>query len=106
MKKVYKICVFVPEKFAEKVRNAMENAGVGKIGNYSHCTFSTTGIDRFMPLAGSKPAIGEINKISKTRTEKIEAICEIDNLENAFSAIKSVHPYEEVMIDVWEIMIG
>lgn len=38
----YKIVVFVPEKFASKIRKAMGEAGAGKIGNYAFCSLSKT----------------------------------------------------------------
>jgi hypothetical protein len=42
--KKYKIVVYVPEDHADKLREAMGNAGAGEIGNYEHCTFTTKGI--------------------------------------------------------------
>jgi hypothetical protein len=64
-KKKYKIVVYVPEADAEKLRKAMGNAGAGKIGNYSHCTFSVKGIGRFKPNQGAHPTIGEIEKLEE-----------------------------------------
>ena len=55
-----KIVVFVPETHADAVRQAVGDAGGGKIGNYSHCTFSVKGKGRFLPLSGANPSIGEI----------------------------------------------
>ena len=36
----YKLVVFVPLDSADKVRESIGNAGGGKIGNYSFCSFS------------------------------------------------------------------
>jgi hypothetical protein len=41
--KFVKIVVFVPEDSADKVRKALGDAGAGKIGKYSFCSFSTKG---------------------------------------------------------------
>jgi len=60
MEKRYKIVVYVPESHSEKVREAMGNAGAGKIGNYSHCTFTLKGTGRFKPEEGANPTIGQI----------------------------------------------
>lgn len=35
-----KIVVFVPKSHTDIVRKAMGGAGAGKIGNYSHCSYS------------------------------------------------------------------
>ena len=105
MKKIYKIVVFVPELAADRVRQVMGEVGAGKIGNYSHCTYSMKGIGRFMPLEGSKPTEGEIGKIGEVVEERIETICDKEKLDAVLKAIKTAHPYEEAPIDVYEIMI-
>lgn len=47
-----KIIVTVPETHADILREAISNAGGGKIGNYSNCSFSSKGIGRFKPEVG------------------------------------------------------
>src|SRR6188768_506653 len=64
-KKLYKIVVYVPETHADKLRKAMGNAGAGKIGKYSHCTFTIKGTGRFKPLEGANPTIGEIGNLEE-----------------------------------------
>ena len=49
MEELVKIVVFVPLDFADKVRQAMGDAGAGRIGKYSHCTFSSIGFGRYKP---------------------------------------------------------
>src|SRR4030067_928831 len=68
-----KIVVFVPETHADAVREAIGKAGAGKIGNYTHCSFSSQGIGRFKPEEGAHPAVGKIGKIESGREERIEA---------------------------------
>ncbi|MCX6781277.1 MAG: YqfO family protein [Candidatus Magasanikbacteria bacterium] len=102
--KKYKIVVFVPESHADIVRDAMANAGSGIIGNYSHCTFSTKGIGRFKPLDGANPTIGSIGKLESVEEERIETICAAVVLDGVIAAIKSVHPYEEVALDVYPLI--
>ena len=99
--KKYKIVVFVPESHAEKVREAMANAGAGKIGNYSYCTFTSKGVGRFKPLLGAKPTIGEVGRLEAVEEERIETVCAEENLNAVLSAIKDAHPYEEPAIDVY-----
>src|SRR5699024_7235312 len=45
--KLFKIVVYVPSTHADDVRNAISETGAGHIGNYSHCTFQTSGQGTF-----------------------------------------------------------
>lgn len=101
----YKIVVYVPESDADKLREAMGNAGAGKIGNYSHCTFTIKGTGRFKPLEGANPTIGEVGKLEEVAEERIETVCEGEKLSAVLKAIKDVHPYEEPATDVYPIEI-
>ena len=58
-----KIVVTVPVESADNVRQVIGEAGGGKIGNYSFCSFSVRGIGRFLPGEGAHPAIGEVGKL-------------------------------------------
>ena len=95
-----KIVVFVPETHTDIVREVMGKAGAGKIGNYSHCSFSSKGIGRFKPEDGANPHIGEIGKFEEVVEERIETVCSRDKLQEVISAIKDVHPYDEGALDV------
>ncbi len=98
-----KIVVFVPETHTDIVREAIGTAGAGKIGNYTHCTFSTKGIGRFKPEAGANPHIGEVGKFEEVVEERIETVCERERLSDVLAAIKSVHPYDEIALDVYPL---
>lgn len=75
-----KIVVFVPKTHTGMVRKAMGDAGAGRIGNYSHCSFSIDGIGRYKPLEGAHPAIGEVGKFEGVEEERIECVCEKSGL--------------------------
>ena len=53
---MYKISVYVPENSVEKVKQALFDAGAGRIGNYDSCCWQTAGIGQFRPLENSNPA--------------------------------------------------
>jgi len=103
MAKKYKIVVFVPESYADAVRKAMGEAGAGKIGNYTYCSFSTKGIGRFKPGSKAHPTIGKINNLESVKEEKIEVVADKQVVKDILTAIKRVHPYEEVAIDVYPL---
>ena len=101
----YKIVIYVPETHAEAVRQAMGEAGAGRIGDYSHCTFTIEGIGRFRPEAGANPAIGEVGKLESVVEHRIETVCEPDRLRPVLAAIRAAHPYEEPAMDVYPIEV-
>jgi len=81
----------------------MGKAGAGHIGNYSFCSFSSKGVGRFKPEKGAHPAIGEVGKLESVEEERIEIICNRDVLKDVIAAIKKVHPYEEVALDIYSL---
>lgn len=99
----FKITVTVPESHAELVREVIGQAGAGKIGNYSHCSFTVKGIGRFKPEQGANPFIGETGVIETVVEEFIETNCSKDKLEAVLKAIRKVHPYEEPVIDIYPL---
>ena len=100
---MYKICVYVPENSVETVKQALFNAGAGRIGDYDSCCWQTDGIGQFRPLDGSNPTIGSLDEIEHVREVKIELVCEDDVVKVVIQAIRDSHPYEEPAFDVWEL---
>lgn len=100
---MFKITVTVPETHADLVREAMGQAGAGRIGNYSHCSFTVKGIGRFMPEKGANQFIGEEGQLESVEEEFIEMNCSKQKLEAVVKAIKSAHPYEEPVIDIYPL---
>jgi len=104
MGKHVKIVVFVPKTHTDIVRRAMGDAGAGKIGNYSHCSFSIDGLGRYKPTEGAKPFIGKVGEFEKVVEERIECICDKDKAKQVISAMRKVHPYEEVAFDIYPLL--
>jgi hypothetical protein len=103
--KAMKVFVTVPRTHANAVREAIGESGGGKIGNYSYCSFSVSGIGRYKPEMGSNPTIGAIGQLESVEEEKIEFVCEPDILDRVIGAIKKAHPYEEPAIDAFPVEI-
>lgn len=99
----YKIVVFVPETHADALRQAMGEAGAGRIGDYSFCSFSSKGIGRFRPEAGAHPAIGAVGALEAVAEERIETVCAAETLQAVLAAIRAAHPYEEPATDVYRL---
>lgn len=103
-KETVKLVVFVPQTHADTVRNAMGKAGAGVIGNYKYCTFSVIGVGRFIPLKSAHPAVGKRGRLEKVVEERIETVCYKKDLNKIINAVKKVHPYEEVAIDIYPLL--
>lgn len=101
---MYKIVIFVPVADAEKLRQAMGDAGAGEWRNYHHASFSSKGIGRFTPSKGANPAIGEIGKPEEVEEERIEVICREEKIKEVMAAIKRVHPYEEIPLEIYQLV--
>lgn len=101
-----KLVVYVPETHGDVVREAMGKAGAGIVGDYEFCSFSVKGIGRYIPLKTAHPTIGKIGKLEKVVEEKIETVCYQKDLDNIIKAIKKVHPYEEVALDVYPLVLN
>ena len=90
-------------KAKDLIREAIGRAGAGRIGNYIHCSFSSKGTGRFLPVVGAQPTIGEVGQLEAVAEERIEFVCTRHLIETVLTAIKKVHPYEEVALDVYPL---
>ena len=95
-----KIIVTIPIENVDKVRNSMCEAGAGIIGNYTYCSISTKCIGTSKPNDQANPYIGENNKIEFIEEEKLEVVCDINNVKNVITKLREVHTYEEPSIDI------
>jgi len=104
MKELVKLVVFVPEENADEVRQALGNAGAGQIGKYSFCSYSIKGVGRFKPSDEAHPHIGSAGRLEEVDEERIEVACEKEQASKIIEVIKKVHPYEEVVIDIYPML--
>lgn len=98
-----KLVIFTPLSHADSIRKALGDAGVGKIGNYDFCSFSTKGVGRFRGNENSNPSIGEAMNYESVEEEKIEVVVPRVILKNVIETVKKVHPYEEMAFDVYPL---
>ncbi|BBB92808.1 MAG TPA: Nif3-like dinuclear metal center hexameric protein [Methylomusa anaerophila] len=102
--KLRKLVVFVPKSHVEEVRSAMTMAGAGHIGNYSHCTFQTSGTGTFFPLAGTNPYLGKQGQLEYADEYRLETIIPEKLSHTVISAMIKAHPYEEVAYDEYPLL--
>ncbi len=99
-----KIVTFVPVEYADTVRDALGQAGAGKIGEYTYCSFSSIGKGRFIPSDQANPHIGQANTLESVQEERIEVVCARDKAKAVIAAMKQAHPYEEVAFDIYPLL--
>ncbi|HUR12912.1 MAG TPA: Nif3-like dinuclear metal center hexameric protein [Mycobacteriales bacterium] len=97
---VDKLIVFVPVPHAEKVRQAIAEAGAGRLGAYDSCSWSTQGEGAFRPLPGAEPAIGEVGALEHVAETRVETVVPRGLREQVLAAMRAAHPYETPAYDV------
>jgi len=98
-----KFVTFVPEAFAETVRNALFNAGAGNIGNYDSCSYNLKGEGTFRAGDEANPFSGEIGELHTENEVRIETILPAYRRISVTRALRSVHPYEEPVFDFYPL---
>jgi dinuclear metal center YbgI/SA1388 family protein len=98
-----KLAVFVPKGHEEQVLQALFRFS-GFIGNYSECSFQTSGTGTFKPLQGARPFIGSVGEREYADETRIEVLLRRDDLDDAVSALKAAHPYEEPAMDLYPLL--
>ncbi|NLM44738.1 MAG: Nif3-like dinuclear metal center hexameric protein [Clostridiales bacterium] len=101
--KLFKIVVYIPEGFEDKILEEMSKVGAGFIGNYSNCSFRVKGTGTFQPMEGTNPYIGQINRLEKVNEYRLETIVSESKLNQVIKAMLNAHPYEEVAYDIYEL---
>jgi dinuclear metal center YbgI/SA1388 family protein len=92
--------IFVPAENADAVRSAVFAAGAGQIGDYSHCSWSVTGIGQFLAGEGAAPAIGNVGAVEKVVEDRVEVVAPAGARREVLSAMRAAHPYEEPAFDI------
>jgi dinuclear metal center YbgI/SA1388 family protein len=99
----YKLVVFVPTGYEDRVRQALGDAGLGVIGRYSHCAFASPGQGTYRPLPGAQPFQGSVGQLSRAVESRLEILAPESLLPAARSRLRETHPYEEVAYDLYPL---
>ena len=99
----YKVTTFCPIESSDAVRYAMGQVGAGVIGDYTDCSFTTTGTGRFKGNDESNPVVGEKEVLATVAEECINVIVSKKDLPNVLAALMAAHPYEEVAYEVIQL---
>lgn len=95
-----KLYTFVPVSDADKVRQAIHDAGGGHIGTYDECSFNVEGFGTFRGGMGTNPYVGQRGEFHREQEIKIEVIFPAWLEGRIIKALLASHPYEEVAYDI------
>ncbi|MFT6926486.1 MAG: structural hemagglutinin/hemolysin toxin protein RtxA [Psychromonas sp.] len=100
---MYQLIFYVPVSHLQSVKNALFEAGGGRIGHYDCCAWQTPGDGQFRPLTASNAFIGKKHEMTKVAEYKVEMVCSAEHIKAALQALLSAHPYETPAYGVLEI---
>jgi dinuclear metal center YbgI/SA1388 family protein len=99
---IQKLVTYTQQDNAEKLRNALFDAGAGNIGNYENCSFNSQGIGTYMGNENSNPEYGDRFEFVESKEIKIEVTFEKHLQKNILKALFSNHIYEEVAYEIYQ----
>lgn len=96
--------IYVPSENAAAVQAAVFDAGAGHIGDYSHCSWSVSGIGQFLPHEGASPAVGSVGALERVREDRFEVVAPARTRAAVLAAMRAAHPYEEPAFDIFALL--
>jgi hypothetical protein len=99
-----KLVVFVPPDSLDAVRDALFEAGAGRIGAYERCSWYTEGIGTFLGGKGTAPAVGQPHREERVPELRLETVFPAELHDQVVAALRRAHPYEEPAFDVYELL--
>jgi dinuclear metal center YbgI/SA1388 family protein len=100
---IQKLVTYTVPENVEQVRNALFDAGAGKIGNYEDCSFNSQGIGTYMGNEDSNPEIGARFEFVEAQEIKIEVTFEKHLQSKILKALFSNHVYEEIAYEIYDL---
>lgn len=100
---IQKLVTYTIPSNAEKVRNALLEAGAGTIGNYENCSFNSSGFSTYQGNKNSNPVIGNKGELTTTDEIKIEVIFEKQLQHKILKSLFDSHVYEEVAYEIYNL---
>jgi dinuclear metal center YbgI/SA1388 family protein len=98
-----KMVIFVPDSDLARVSDALFAAGAGQIGQYRECGFRVPGTGTFFGSELTNPTVGEKGRREEVSEWRLEVVCPDDRVEQAVTAMRHSHSYEEPAFDVYPL---
>jgi hypothetical protein len=94
----------VPAEALDAVRDAVFEAGAGRIGEYERCSWYAEGTGTFRALPGAKPTVGAIGEEERVPELRLETVFPEERHADVIAALRFAHPYEEPAFDVLPLL--
>jgi hypothetical protein len=99
-----KLIVFVPRHSLESVRDALFEAGAGRIGGYERCSWYTGGTGTFLGGEGTSPTAGQGGMEQRVGEYRLETVFPEEAQDAVVAALRAAHPYEEPAFDIYPLL--
>jgi hypothetical protein len=99
-----KLVWFVPEDALDATRDAVFEAGAGRIGGYERCSWYAAGTGTFLGGEGTSPALGERGREERVAELRVETLVPAERVADVVAALRRAHPYEEPAYDVYPLV--
>ncbi len=99
-----KLVWFVPADALDATRDAVFEAGAGRIGDYERCSWYTAGTGTFYGGDETDPAIGESGREEHVPELRVETVVPEGRIRDVIVALQLAHPYEEPAYDVYPLL--
>ncbi len=100
------VTTYVPSSHADAVRAAMADAGAGRIGEYTGCSFSVEGEGSYTVPVDGVPAIGRPGESESVAEERVEMVCAPALASQVVHVCTVAHPYEEPLVTATECQLA
>ncbi|MBV53959.1 MAG: NGG1p interacting factor NIF3 [Coxiellaceae bacterium] len=91
---MFHIHCYVPKSHLHQVKDALFEAGAGRLGHYSQCCWETKGTGQFCPNDSAQSFTVKADTVTTIEEYKIELVCQTDKIDAARKALIESHPYE------------
>jgi hypothetical protein len=99
-----KLVWFVPREALEATRDAVFSAGAGRIGDYERCSWYGAGTGTFLGGESTDPSVGQPGREERVAELRVETVVPADVVTEVVAALKTAHPYEEPVYDVYPLL--
>jgi hypothetical protein len=100
----HKLVWFVPREALEATREAVFEAGAGRIGDYERCSWYTAGTGTFLAGEGADPSIGRVGTEERVSELRVETVLPAELASDVVAALREAHPYEEVAFELYPLV--
>jgi hypothetical protein len=102
--RLYKLVWFAPREALDDTREAVFQAGAGRIGDYTRCSWYTAGTGTFLAGEGADPSIGRVGREERVSELRVETVVPAEKAKDVVAALRKAHPYQEVAFELYPLV--